>query len=104
VSFIPARGRRGLTAHPEYRDRKAMARTVAAATWKGAPLAGDIILVADCLFPDKRCRDAGNYRKLITDALKAIAYADDAQLVSETWRRAGYDKVNPRIEVRLEAA
>jgi hypothetical protein len=36
--------------------------------------------------------------------LKAIAYADDAQLVSETWRRAGYDKVNPRIEVRLEAA
>jgi Holliday junction resolvase RusA-like endonuclease len=102
--FIPARGR--LITSPEYRAKKEMAEVVALTALPQRLLVNerDLILVADCWFPDKRKRDAGNYRKLITDAMTGIAYADDAQLVSETWRRAGYDKVNPRIEVRLEAA
>jgi Holliday junction resolvase RusA-like endonuclease len=102
--FIPARGRKGLVASPEYRNKKKHAQMHAAYQWKGQPLTGELVLVADCWFPDKRRRDSGNFRKMIGDALTGIVYADDAQLVSETWRRAGYDKVNPRIEVRLEAA
>jgi Holliday junction resolvase RusA-like endonuclease len=102
--LIPARGRRGLVASRENRDKKKRAQAVAATQWPAAPLLGDVVLVADCWFPDRRRRDSGNFRKLISDALTSICYADDAQLVSETWRRAGYDKVNPRIEVRLEAA
>jgi Holliday junction resolvase RusA-like endonuclease len=101
--LIPARGR--LITSPEYREKKDKAENIAL-TVLSKRIFGrrDIVLVADCWFPDKRKRDAGNYRKLLTDAMTGIVYADDAQLVSETWRRAGYDKVNPRIEVRLEAA
>lgn len=102
--FIPARGRRGLVASPEYREKKKHAQMTAAYQWRWPLLTGELVLVADCWFPDKRRRDAGNLRKALTDSLSGIVYADDAQLVSETWRRAGYDKANPRIEVRLEAA
>jgi Holliday junction resolvase RusA-like endonuclease len=103
--LIAARGRKGLIASTEYRQKKELARTVAAALWRDKYLYNtDVSLIAECWFPDKRKRDAGNYRKLLTDAMTGVVYTDDAQLVSETWRRAGYDKLNPRIEVRLEAA
>lgn len=54
--------------------------------------------------PDKRRRDAGNYRKLVTDALNGTVYVDDSQLVSETWQRGPVDKKNPRFLLTLEAA
>lgn len=100
--FVPARGRKGLVASPEYRTAKRHAEVFLAAMWgPSAKLTGDIRLHAACWFPDKRKRDAGNYRKLITDALSGIVYADDSQLVSETWERAGFDKDHPSIIVTL---
>jgi Holliday junction resolvase RusA-like endonuclease len=94
-----------LSASPEYREKKAVAETLLCAQWHHTPkLEGELRLHARCYFPDKRKRDSGNYRKLCTDALSGIAYADDSQLVSETWEKAGLDRENPRIEITLEAA
>jgi Holliday junction resolvase RusA-like endonuclease len=97
--FVPARGR--LIASPEYRTAKRAAETLLKAIWRGAPLVGAVVLHARCYFPDNRRRDAGNYRKLITDALTGIAYGDDAQLVRETWERSGVSRHNARIEITL---
>jgi Holliday junction resolvase RusA-like endonuclease len=94
--LMPVRGR--LITSPQYRKAKE------AAQWKGDPLAGDVKLHAKLYFPDRRKRDVGNYRKLVTDALKGIAYSDDSQIVSETWDRAGYDKSAPRAEIVVLAA
>jgi Holliday junction resolvase RusA-like endonuclease len=58
-------------------------------------------LRAVCHFPDNRKRDAGNYRKLITDALTGIAYTDDSLVHREVWERAGIDRANPRIELTI---
>lgn len=104
--FIPARyPRRGLIASHEYRERKEMAETFLCAAWHGKPkLKGELKLHARCYFPDRRKRDAGNYRKLITDSLSGIAYTDDSQLVSETWEKISIDRENPRIEITLESA
>ena len=94
-----------LSASPEYREKKEVAETLLCAQWHGkAKLAGDLRLHAKCFFPDRRKRDSGNYRKLITDCLSGIAYSDDSQLVSETWEKAEIDRDNPRIEITLEAA
>lgn len=104
--LVAANNRRGLVASKDYRQRKESARTVAALQWKGFPVwQGDMTLTARCYFPDRRKRDAGNYRKLVTDALTGIVYADDAQLVCETWRRAGIvPKDTARIEVLVYPA
>ena len=105
--FIPKMiGRKDrLVSSPEYREKKEQAETLFTAQWHGnEKLKGDLRLHADCYFPDLRKRDAGNYRKMIGDALSGIAYSDDSQLVSETWERKGIDRENPRIEITLEAA
>lgn len=101
----PAKNRKGLIATTEYRTKKEEAATLAALQWgRAAKLRGDVHLTARCYFPDKRKRDAGNYRKLITDAMTGTVYADDSQLVTETWRRAGYvPKDEARIEVLIYA-
>lgn len=94
-----------LTASPEYREKKTLAEALLCQQWHGkAKMTGDLTLYAKCFFPDRRKRDSGNYRKLITDSLSGIAYADDSQLVSETWEKAEIDRENPRIEITLEAA
>ena len=86
--FIPVKfGQKlRLIASPEYREKKQIAEARFMAQCHGKPkLEGELKLHAKCFFPDRRKRDAGNYRKLITDALSEIAYGDDSQLVSETW-------------------
>ena len=101
--LIPARGR--LVASPEYRRTKRHAELFLKGLWGARDrLVGDMALHARCWFPDRRKRDAGNYRKLITDALSGLVYADDSQLVRETWERAGFDKERPRVEITLEVA
>lgn len=93
-----------LSASPEYREKKEVAETLLCAQWHHAPkLEGDLMLHAKCFFPDRRKRDAGNYRKLVTDCLSGIAYTDDSQLVSETWEKVAIDRENPRIEIELSA-
>ncbi len=54
-----------------------------------APLTGALTLEAHVWFPDRRRRDVGNLRKLLTDAMKGIWYVDDQQLWRETWERCG---------------
>lgn len=91
-----------LVTSPSYRRKKQAAERTLMVQWKGrAKLMGPIVLHARCYFPDARKRDAGNYRKLVTDALSGIAYTDDAQLHRETWERAGVDHANPRIELTI---
>lgn len=105
--FIAIRMGRGarLSASPEYREKKAVAETLLCAQWHHTPkMIGNLRLHARCYFPDRRRRDSGNYRKMLTDSLSGIAYTDDSQLISETWERAGIDKENPRIEITIEEA
>jgi Holliday junction resolvase RusA-like endonuclease len=92
-------------ASPEYRTAKCDATAWLKGLWLSRPkLGGEMVLHARCYFPDKRKRDAGNYRKLITDVMSSVVYTDDSQLISETWERAGFDKVSPRIEITLRSA
>lgn len=108
--LMPARPRKGqysarLITSPEYRLAKQSAELYIKRQWpQGVMLNGGLVLTAKCFFPDNRKRDAGNYRKLLTDAMSGICYDDDAQLESETWQKAGIDRVNPRIEITLSVA
>lgn len=62
-----------------------------------------LTLVAVVSFPDARRRDAGNLRKLATDALTdAQIIADDALILAEQWVTAGIDRANPRLELILQ--
>jgi Holliday junction resolvase RusA-like endonuclease len=105
--LMPARPRRGthvirLITSPEYRLAKQAAEFHIKRQWpKALILNGAITLSAKCFFPDNRKRDAGNYRKLLTDAMSGICYDDDAQLESETWAKAGIDRKAPRIELTI---
>jgi Holliday junction resolvase RusA-like endonuclease len=55
--------------------------------------------------PDRRKRDAGNYRKLLTDALSGVAYDDDSQLIREVWVLGGVvPKAQARVELLVEIA
>lgn len=104
--LMPARPRQGqytarLITAPEYRAAKEAAEWVIKGQWRNEKLRGGLVLVARCFFPDNRRRDAGNYRKLCTDAMSGICYDDDAQLESETWQKAGIDKTNPRVEISI---
>lgn len=105
--LMPARPRTGqyaarLITAPEYRQAKLAAEYLIKHQWKGQlRLNGALALTARCFFPDERKRDAGNYRKLLTDAMSSICYGDDAQLEDERWIKAGIDKANPRIEIIL---
>lgn len=98
------KGRARLILSSEYREKKQMAEARFMAQWRGPKLSGELKLHARCFFPDLRKRDSGNYRKAICDSLSGIAYTDDSQLVSETWEKAEIDRINPRIEITLEAA
>lgn len=86
---------------PAYRVAKAGAEIMLKKQWRELPLSGAVMLIGRVFVPDRRKRDAGNYRKLITDALSGIAYDDDAQLEHETWIKAGVDRDNPRVEITI---
>lgn len=89
---------------PKYRDAKAEATKCLIGQWKRTPpLAGYLQITGWVYMPDRRKRDAGNYRKLLTDALSGIAYTDDSQLIREVWELAGYvPKEQARVELLVE--
>lgn len=99
--LVRRRQGKGLCASPDYRAKKAFASTLLAALWRGAPIASPVEVVGRVFFPDNRKRDAGNYRKMVTDALTGIAYVDDSLVHREVWERAGIDRSNPRIELTI---
>lgn len=90
-------GQARLTA--DYRAAKRDIQQRAALWWKQAPTEADVFVWLKLWFPDRRKRDPGNYRKLVTDALTGIVYADDSQASDERQTRVGYDKEHPRAEV-----
>jgi Holliday junction resolvase RusA-like endonuclease len=102
--LMPLRMGKGvrLITSPQYRAAKLQAEYEIKRQWRIPALSGDVVLSAKVFFPNKRKRDAGNYRKLVTDAMTGICYGDDSQLSSETWCRVGISKDNPRIEITLE--
>lgn len=53
--------------------------------------------------PDRRRRDPGNLVKLIEDSMTGVVYADDAQICRSLWERAGVDRLDPRVEIRVSA-
>jgi Holliday junction resolvase RusA-like endonuclease len=91
---------RNITA-PRYRAAKEAVSTLLMALWHGPALVGPVEVRGVAYFPDLRKRDAGNYRKLITDALTGIAYGDDSQVHREVWERGPLDRDNPRIEISV---
>ena len=97
--LMPKRGR--LIISPRYRQAKELACAIIRRTWTLPMVRADVAVTGCAYFPDRRRRDAGNYRKLITDALAGIVYADDSQITDERWIRIGIDRVNPRFEMEI---
>lgn len=97
--LTPSRGR--LVKSSEYRKRMAIASLMLRGLWREPIIRGPVRLHARLHFPDRRKRDAGNYRKFLTDCLSGIAYVDDSDVWSETWERAGIDRENPRVELHI---
>lgn len=88
----------------KYRTAKASIATLARLYWRRSVLDGDVHLVARFYFPDARKRDAGNYRKALTDALTGVVYGDDSQLAGEHYLKGAIDRTNPRVEVCIADA
>lgn len=51
--------------------------------------------------PDKRKRDPSNLLKGMCDALEGVVYTDDKQIDGLSWRRAGLDRQNARVEITV---
>lgn len=63
------------------------------------PMAGNVAVYVNVYRAQKR-GDLDNYAKVLCDALKGIAYQDDAQIVElHMWRHD--DRDNPRAEVEI---
>jgi len=89
---------------PKYRDAKFAATVELIRQWQRPRLHGFVALTGTVFMPDRRKRDAGNYRKLLTDALSGVAYDDDSQLVREVWVLGGVvAKDKARVELLVEA-
>jgi len=85
----------------EYRRAKEQIAHRARLWWRQPPTESEVSVWVRLWFPDRRKRDAGNYRKGITDALTGIVYADDSQAVDERQTRVGFDKAHPRAEITV---
>ena len=69
--------------------------------YHGEVLTSDLKMTVELWFGTKRKHDVDNYNKLILDALSGLVYEDDKQIIELTVRK-GYDKKNPRAEVKIE--
>ncbi|MFO0254558.1 MAG: RusA family crossover junction endodeoxyribonuclease [Betaproteobacteria bacterium] len=85
----------------DYRKAKESIGQRARLWWRQPPTEAEVFVWVKLWFPDKRKRDPGNYRKLVTDALTGIVYADDQQAIDERQTRIGFDKDHPRAEVHI---
>lgn len=64
---------------------------------------GPVALEMRFFEPDRRRRDPSNLVKLIEDAMAGVVYQDDAQICRSMWERAGVDRRDPRVEIRVTA-
>lgn len=90
-----------LIATPDYRLAKAACEGYFLKQWHEPMLVGSLAILGTLWFPDARKRDAGNYRKCLTDAMTGIVYSDDSQLHDERWIFGGIDREQPRVELEI---
>lgn len=103
---IPRKGQKPLARliqTPEYREGKESLEGFLVVHYRGERHSAPVQLYARCFFPDRRKRDAGNYRKFIGDAMTGICYTDDSLVHKETWEFCGIDRENPRVEITITA-
>jgi Holliday junction resolvase RusA-like endonuclease len=94
---VPGKGR---VLNKQGREYKQAARMVAMGA-RPPMLRGDVLLCMTVYFPNRRRRDLSNTLKIVEDALKGIAYADDSQVARIELTRE-YDNSNPRAEVSVQ--
>lgn len=98
--------KRGAAWHGKHFTRKAnrryeaLCRMYAQEQHSGKPLKGDLRVDIDFYFPDKRRCDLFNAPKSVCDALNECVWEDDKQIIDGRLR-IFYDKVNPRLELRV---
>ena len=94
--------KQGREAWRTWADALAAARAEVARQWTAPPLA---LARLDLVFwwPDNRVRDTWNALKLLGDVLKGTVIVDDRWQVVDggSWRSAGIDAANPRVEIRV---
>lgn len=61
------------------------------------------VVASVTVYRARRAGDLDNFLKVLLDALKGIAFVDDAQVIELHARRED-DASNPRVEVRIEEA
>lgn len=95
----------GLTLASDYRAKKQAAELLVQAQVRGERprFTGPVSLEMRFHEPDRRRRDPSNLVKLIEDAMAGVVYQDDAQICRSMWERAGVDRRDPRVEIRVAA-
>lgn len=85
---------------PEGRANKEAIGWEARTQHKGEPLTGSLSVFIEFWWPTRRNHDIDNIKGLL-DALTGILWVDDGQIVQLTLMK-GYDKENPRVEMRVQ--
>lgn len=95
----------GLTLSGDYRTKKQAAEQLVQGQVRGERprFTGPVALEMRFFEPDRRRRDPSNLVKLIEDAMAGVVYQDDAQICRSMWERAGVDRRDPRVEIRVTA-
>ena len=68
--------------------------------YHGELLKGELSVIIQLFFGDKRKRDYDNYGKLLNDSLQGIIFKDDSQIMLATISK-DFSKENPRIEIEI---
>jgi Holliday junction resolvase RusA-like endonuclease len=89
-----------------YREAKAAVAMLArgADGVRGEPLPlfrEPVRIVGFLTFPDRRERDAGNYGKMLKDALEGIVYSRDSLVWDERWIRSGVSRADAGVILRI---
>ncbi len=93
------KGRPALTA--KYRNAKEAIFLIAKEQTSAPPYSVPVKVTFTVYEPDRRRRDILNYTQVICDGIEGVVYDNDALIHYVTVKKAGVDKENPRIELRI---
>ena len=68
--------------------------------YKGKLIIGEVFMEVNLFFGTKRKQDIDNFSKILNDALTGLVVVDDSQ-IQELHLKKNYDKLNPRIELKV---